>query len=87
MPIKLLHPVFGRFVHLSESLTLDPSILLLAEELCASAKYYYAGDKHYQPVLENLFQRFLNTTGAGTLQRLFVEASHSTTDTTLTVGL
>ncbi|KAL0024210.1 hypothetical protein WJX77_008312 [Trebouxia sp. C0004] len=83
VPIKLLHPVFDRFVKLSETLEAEPSILLLVEELCASARYYYAGEKHYQPVLEKLLQRFLNTTGAGTLQGLSVGASNSTTDTSL----
>ncbi len=87
VPIKLLHPIFGRFVHLSETLTPDPSILFLVEELCASARYYYAGEKHYQPVLEQLLQRFLNTVEAGTLHRIFVGANNSTTDTALVVGL
>ena len=68
-------------------LTPDPSILLLVEELCSSARYYYAGEKHYQPVLEKLLQRFLNTAGVGTLQRLSVGANNSITDTTLAVGL
>ena len=65
----------------------EPSILLLTEELCASAKYYYAGEKHYRPVLEKLLQSFLNTTGAGTLQGLSVGTSNSTTDASLAVSL
>ena len=87
VPIKLLHPVFDSFVKLSETLEAEPSILLLVEELCASARYYHAGEKHYQPVLEKLLQRFLNTAGAGTLQGLSVGASNSTTDTSLAVSL
>ena len=86
VPIKLLHPIFDRFMKLSETSRAEPSILLLVEELCASARYYYAGEKHYQPVLEQLLQRFLNTTGAGTLQGLSV-APKSTTDTSLAVSL
>ena len=84
---KLLHPVFDNFVKLSETLEAEPSILLLVEELCASARYYYAGEKHNQPALEKLLQRFLNTTGAGTLQGLSVGASNSITDTVLAVSL
>lgn len=83
VPIRLLHPVFGRFVRLSETMEPEPSILLLVEELCASARYYYAGEKHYQPVFEKLLQGFLNTTGAGTLQGLSVGTNNSTTDTSL----
>ena len=45
IPIKLLHPVFDRIVKLSETLEPEPSILLLVEELCASARYCYAGEK------------------------------------------
>ncbi|KAL0050695.1 hypothetical protein WJX82_005308 [Trebouxia sp. C0006] len=63
VPIKLLHPVFDSFVKLSETLEAEPSILLLVEELCASARYYYAGEKHYQPVLEKLLQRFEHSRG------------------------
>ena len=85
--IKLLHPVFDRFVELSEAMEPEPSILLLVEELCASARYYYAGEKHYQPVLEKLLQRFMNTTGPGTLQGLSVRANKSVTDTSLAVSL
>ena len=87
MPIRLLHPVFGRFVRLSETMEPEPSILLLVEELCASARYYCAGEKHYQPVFEKLLQGFLNTTGAGTLQGLSVGTNNSTTDTSLAVSL
>ena len=86
MPIRLLHPVFGRFAHLSESLTPDPSTLLLVKELCASARHYCGGDKHYQPVLEKLLQKFLNTTGSGTLHRVLVESSSYTTGKTLAVS-
>ena len=77
----------GRFAKLSETLEPEPSILLLVEELCASARYYYAGEKHYQPVFEQLLQRFLNVTGAGTLQGLSVGANNSTTDASLAVRL
>ena len=63
VPINLLHPVLDRFVKLSETLEAEPSILLLVEELCASTRSYYAGEKHYQPVLEKLLQGFLNTLG------------------------
>ena len=87
VPIKLLHPVFDRFVKLSEALEPEPSILLLVEELCVSARHYYAGENHYQPVLEKLLQTFLNTTGAGTLQGRSVGANNSTTDTSLAVSL
>ena len=87
VPIKLLHPEFGRFAKLSESLEPEPSVLLLVEELCALAKHYYAGKKHYQPVMEKLLQRFLDTTGVGTLQRLSVGANNSITDTSLAVSL
>ena len=52
VPINLLHPVFDRSVKLSETLEAVPSILLLVEELRASARCYYGAEKHYQPVLE-----------------------------------
>ena len=85
--IKLLHPVFGRFLKLSETLEPEPSILLLVGELCETARYYYAGEKHYKPVLEKLLQKFLNTTGAGTLQGFSVGDSNSVTDASLAVSL
>ena len=87
VPINLLHPVFDRFVKLSEALEAVPSILLLVEELRASARCYYGAEKHYQPVLEKLLQRFLNTTGPGTVQGLSVGASKSTTDSSWAVSL
>ena len=86
MPIdKHFWPVFGRFIKLSESLEPEPSILLLVGELCVSARYYDAGEKHYRPVLEKLLQIFLNTTGAGTLRGF--SAGANTSDASLAVGL
>lgn len=65
MPIKFLHPIFGCFVHLSDTLTTDPSIVLLVEELCTSARYYYAGETHYQPVWRNCCRGFSQQQGQG----------------------
>ncbi len=64
VPIKLLHPVFGRFEHLAE--TAQPSLASLdfVHTVCAQAKYYYASEeKDYQQVMRNIWKHALSHLG------------------------
>lgn len=64
VPIKLLHPIFGRFEHLAE--TAQPSLASLdfVHTVCAQAKYYYASEeKDYQQVMRNIWKHVLSHLG------------------------
>jgi len=64
VPIKLLHPVFGKFEHLAE--TVQPSLASLnfLQTLCAQAKYYYASEeKDYQQVMRSIWKHVLSHLG------------------------
>lgn len=70
VPIKLLHPVFGRFEHLAE--TAQPSLASLdfVHTVCAQAKYYYASEeKDYQQVMRNIWKHALSHLGGVTRRR------------------
>ena len=61
VPIKLLHPLFGRFAHLAE--TAQPSLASLdfVHTVCAQAKYYYASEeKDYQRVMRDIWKHVLS---------------------------
>ena len=60
VPIKLLHPIFGKFEHLAE--TVKPTIASLdfVQTVCAQAKYYYAPEeKDYQHVMRRVWTDLL----------------------------
>ena len=65
VPIKLLHPIFGRFEHLAETVQPTLASLNFVHTLCAQAKYYYASEvKDYQEVMRNTWNHVLCHLGA-----------------------
>ena len=67
VPIKLLHPIFGSFEHLAE--TVQPSLASLGfvHTVCAQARYYYASEeKDYQQVMRNIWRHILSHLGSVT---------------------
>ena len=60
VPIKLLHPVFGKFEHLAETVQPTGASLQFVQTVCAQAKYYYASEeKDYQHVMRRLWKDLL----------------------------
>lgn len=55
VPIKLLHPTFGKFEHLAETVKPTIASLNFVQTVCAQAKYYYASEeKDYQQVMRRV---------------------------------
>ena len=60
VPIKLLHPVFGKFERLAETVKPTIASLNFVQTVCAQAKYYYASEeKDYQHVMRRVWTDLL----------------------------
>ncbi|KAL0019684.1 hypothetical protein WJX79_007069 [Trebouxia sp. C0005] len=60
VPIKLLHPVFGKFKRLAETVKPTIASLNFVQTVCAQAKYYYASEeKDYQHVMRRVWKDLL----------------------------
>ena len=60
VPIKLLHPIFGKFEHLAETVKPTIASLNFVQTVCAQAKYFYASDeKDYQQVMRRVWTDLL----------------------------
>ena len=60
VPIKLLHPTFGKFEHLAETVKPTTASLNFVQTVCAQAKYYYASEeKDYQHVMRRVWTDLL----------------------------
>ncbi len=60
VPIKLLHPVFGKFERLAETVRPTIASLNFVQTVCAQAKYYYASEeKDYQHVMRRVWTDLL----------------------------
>lgn len=85
VPIKLLHPVFGRFEHLAENVQPSLAALDFVHTVCAQAKYYYASEeKNYQQVMRNIWKHALFHLGG--ISRPSV-ARNSTPDLALSISI
>ncbi len=64
MPIKLLHPLFGKFEHLAESVQPTVASLNFVQAVCSLAQFYYASEKKdYQHVMRGVWQDLLINLG------------------------
>ena len=59
VPIKLLHPTFGKFEHLAETVKPTIASLNFVQTVCAQAKYYYAEEKDYEHVMRRVWTDLL----------------------------
>jgi len=60
VPIKLLHPTFGKFERLAETVQPTVASLNFVQTVCAQARYYYASkEKDYQLVMQNVWRGLL----------------------------
>jgi len=65
VPIKLLHPIFGKFEGLAETVQPTVASLNIVQTVCAQARYYYASkEKDYQLVMQNVWRGLLSQFGA-----------------------
>ncbi len=65
VPIKLLHPIFGKFERLAETVQPTVASLNIVQTVCAQARYYYASkEKDYQLVMQNVWRGLLSQFGA-----------------------
>ena len=65
VPIKLLHPIFGKFERLAETVQPTVASLNFVQTVCAQARYYYASkEKDYQLVMQNVWRGLLSQFGA-----------------------
>ena len=60
VPIKLLHPVFGKFERFAETVKPTIASLNFVQTVCAQAKYYYASEEtDYQHVMRRVWTDLL----------------------------
>ena len=65
MPLKLLHPVFGKFERLAESMQPTAAALKFVQTVCAQAKYYFASEESdYQHIMRSCWRDLLLHLGA-----------------------
>ena len=65
VPIKLLHPVFGKFERLAESMQPTSAALKFVQTVCAQAKYYFASEENdYQHIMRICWKDLLLHLGA-----------------------
>ena len=64
VPIKLLHPIFGKFEHLAATVQPSTASLQFVQTVCAQANHYYASEKQdYQQVMRRLWRDLLRHVG------------------------
>ena len=64
VPVKLLHPIFGKFEHLAATVQPSTASLQFVQTVCAQANHYYASEKQdYQQVMGRLWRDLLRHVG------------------------